>query len=227
MADAAVLFDVDGVLLELTVGEEDAFFTPFQQRYGLTGLSRDWNSYQIRNDESIIAEILTRHNLPARDRAGVISDYITIMQQRMAEGTVKPVAVQGALELVAKLHGEISQGIATANLLEAARLRLQHQNLWQFLEAHAFGADGGGHKRDIVARAIMAHNLPKSRTVYVGDNVNDLDAGLSNGVHFIGFSADRARLAELRRAGAIHLSNNHVETYRLIGHLLNTQDNGT
>lgn len=61
MADAAVIFDVDGVLLELASAEEDAFFVPFEQRYGLKGLSRDWNSYAVRNDENIIAEILASH----------------------------------------------------------------------------------------------------------------------------------------------------------------------
>ena len=61
MADAAVIFDVDGVLLELTSAEEDAFFVPFENRYGLKNLSRDWNSYAIRNDENIIAEILASH----------------------------------------------------------------------------------------------------------------------------------------------------------------------
>ncbi|MGB9142147.1 MAG: hypothetical protein WCB71_08115, partial [Aestuariivirga sp.] len=61
MAEAAVIFDVDGVLLELTRAEEDAFFVPFERRYGLTNLSRDWNSYAIRNDENIIAEILQKH----------------------------------------------------------------------------------------------------------------------------------------------------------------------
>jgi FMN phosphatase YigB (HAD superfamily) len=58
MADAAVIFDADGVFLELTSVEEDAFFVPFEDRYGLKNLSRDWNSYAIRNDENIIAEIL-------------------------------------------------------------------------------------------------------------------------------------------------------------------------
>ena len=47
---AAVIFDVDGVLLHLTPEEEDAFFRPFEDLHGLTGLSRDWNSYRIRND---------------------------------------------------------------------------------------------------------------------------------------------------------------------------------
>ncbi len=44
-APAAVIFDVDGVLLDLTPPEEDAFFAPFARRHGLAGLSRDWDSY--------------------------------------------------------------------------------------------------------------------------------------------------------------------------------------
>ena len=40
MADAAAIFDVDGVLLELTRQEEDAFFHPFETIHGLTGRAR-------------------------------------------------------------------------------------------------------------------------------------------------------------------------------------------
>jgi hypothetical protein len=61
MADGAVIFDVDGVLLHLTPEEEDAFFWPFEHLYGMTGLSRRWDDYRIRNDEDIIDEILQAH----------------------------------------------------------------------------------------------------------------------------------------------------------------------
>jgi FMN phosphatase YigB (HAD superfamily) len=65
--DSAVIFDVDGVLLDLTPAEEERFFVPFARRYGLTGLSRDWDSYRTRNDEDIIAEILATNGLRRRD----------------------------------------------------------------------------------------------------------------------------------------------------------------
>ena len=131
MADAAVIFDVDGVLLELTRAEEDAFFVPFERRYGL-----------------------------------------------------------------------------------------KYADLWDHVYACAHGADGGGHKREILVRAIAATGLPKNRIVNTGDNLNDVEAGLANGVHFIAFSADSGRLTELKRAGASHTSNNHLDSFRLIGHLL-------
>jgi len=220
MADAAVIFDVDGVLLELTRAEEDAFFVPFERRYGLKGISRDWNSYAIRNDENIIAEIRARHGLPHHEHAEIIADYLDILKLQLTDGTIETIVIPGALKLLQNLHGSLQIGIATANLLAAAELRLKHAGLWHHVSACAHGADGGGHKRQILARAIAATGLPKNRIVYIGDNLNDVEAGLANGVHFIGFSTDPGRLTELKRAGASHTSNNHLDSFRLIGHLL-------
>ena len=220
MADAAVIFDVDGVLLELTSAEEDAFFLSFENRYGLKNLSRDWNSYAIRNDENIIAEILASHGIPARERSEVVADYLEILKLRLSNGIIETIAIRGAHTLLKNLYGKSQIGIATANLLGAAELRLKHVNLWPYVSAHAFGAEGGGHKREILACAIASINLPKDRIVYVGDNFNDVEAGLSNGVHFIGFNTNPRRLNELESAGASYLSNNHLDTFRLISHLL-------
>jgi phosphoglycolate phosphatase-like HAD superfamily hydrolase len=220
MVDAAVIFDVDGVLLELTSAEENAFFAPFEQRYGLRDLSRDWNSYAIRNDENIIAEILARHGLPAREHAEVVVDYLDVLKQRMRNGVIETIAIPGARDLLNKLHGNLQLGIATANFLGAAKLRLQSVDFWNPVSAHAFGAEGGGHKHEILGRAISSTGFPKNRVVYVGDNLNDVEAGLSNGVQFVGFSANPGRLNELERAGTNHISNNHLDTFRLIRHLL-------
>ena len=200
MADAAVIFDVDGVLLELTRAEEDAFFVPFEKRYGLRDISRDWNSYAVRNDENIVAEILARHGLPGHQHAGVVADYLDVLKLQLADGTIETITIPGALELLQKLNGSLQIGIATANLLGAAELRLKDAGLWDHVSACAHGADGGGHKREILARAMAATGLPKNRIVYIGDNLNDVEAGLSNGVHFIGFSTDSGRLTALKRA---------------------------
>jgi phosphoglycolate phosphatase-like HAD superfamily hydrolase len=224
MADAAVIFDVDGVLLELTREEEDVFFQVFENRYGLKNLTRDWNSYQIRNDENIVEEILLKNDIPPTDKNAVIADYDSLIRERLRD-SLQTVVVSGAAELLEKIQADIKLGIATANFLSAAKARLQQVNLWSFVSAHAFGADGGGHKRQTVARAIASLELPKSRIVYVGDNVNDVDAGLSNDVHFIGFSTDPKRLRELKAAGAVHTSDNHLETRLRIGHLLDLKLN--
>lgn len=219
MPASAIIFDVDGVLLDLTAPEEDAFFEIFRRRYGLENLSHDWDSYRIRNDEHIIAEILECHGLPQQDHAAVVSDYLALLEQGLATGTLRSIPIPGAAGLLRTLN-TCRLGIATANLLAAAKLRLASQSLWDPVSSLAFGAEGSGHKRETVARAIAATELPKHRIVYIGDNLNDVDAGLSNGVHFIGFSTDAARRAKLARAGARHLAANHGATSALIEALL-------
>ena len=219
-ADCAVIFDVDGVLLDLTRAEEDAFFLPFERRYGLTGLSRDWGSYAIRNDHNIIEEILEAHDLATSERDAVLGDYIEVLRGGLLGGLLSPVAIPGARQLLDALATEAALGIATANILAAARLRLEAAGLWNAVAHHPFGADGGGHKRDIVARAIAATGLPKHRIVYVGDNRNDVEAGRANGVGFIGFSRDAARRQALAAAGAPWVSSDHQATLRLIRQIL-------
>lgn len=218
--DSAVIFDVDGVVLELTSAEEDIFFQPFAERYGLSGLSRDWDSYRTRNDEDIIGEILEAHGLPADHRPQVIAGYLETMQDALARGLVASVEIPGARGLLEHLAPRHGLGIATANLAAIARLRLESVGLWGHVSRYPFGAEGGGHKRETLARAVAATGLARERIVFVGDNLNDADAGLSNGVHFIGFAVEEHQRLRLGAAGARHLSGDHATTLRLISGLL-------
>jgi phosphoglycolate phosphatase-like HAD superfamily hydrolase len=223
MPDAAAIFDVDGVLLELTQQEEDAFFHPFESIHGLTGLSRDWDSYRIRNDEDIITEILERHfgrTPETHELRHLIDAYTRHVTQGVQDGGFVPVRIEGAHDLLKTLNGHLALGIATANLLDVAKVRLTATGLWDLVAAHPHGADGGGAKRDVLARAIAATGLPRERIVFVGDNLNDVDAGLANGVHFIGFSRDPARRARLAAGGAPVTCANHSETLKQIKRLL-------
>lgn len=222
--DAAVIFDVDGVLLDLTPAEEDAFFWPFAELHGLTGLSRDWDGYRIRNDEDIIQEILEGHfgRAPTRsEHRAVIDAYIGYMEANLRQERLTPETVPGAAELIAGLTGKARLGIATANLLEVAAQRLAACGLWDRLKDLGFGANGGGAKREILARAIESLDLPRERIVFIGDNLNDVEAGLANRVHFIGFSVDPAKTRRLATAGAERICNHHRDTLKHIEDALN------
>ena len=159
--DSAVIFDVDGVLLDLTPQEEDAFFLAFERRYGITGLSRDWDSYKVRNDEHIIAEILARHGIDPdeRRRRGERVSRDPFGGPRLRHIARHRNPRRARIARIAR--GLIVAGIATANLLPAAKLRLEACGLWPYVSGLAFGAEGSGHKRETVARAIAATGLPK------------------------------------------------------------------
>jgi len=131
------------------------------------------------------------------------------------------VEIPGARGLLSALRADgVTIGIATANLIGAARLRLESAGLWDFVADLPFGADGGGAKAEILARAITASGLSKSRIVYLGDNLNDVEAGLRNDVHFIGFAREHHRRDRLAEAGAATVCGDHVTSYQLISSML-------
>ena len=219
MKDWAIIFDVDGVLLELTRAEEELFFQPFAKRIDATLLSRDWNSYTIRNDEDIVREIVERYDLPASEVAIITAEYLALLEQEL-QGALRSEPIASAAKLLSEFSNVAKLGIATANFREAARLRLQQSEMWQPVSELAFGADGGGHKSAILARAINATGLPRSQIIFIGDNVNDVRAGLENAVHFIGFSNDFTRRKALAAAGAKTLCSHHGETRVMIQQIL-------
>lgn len=221
MTDALVVFDVDGVLLELTRPEEEAFFHALAHFVPTMDLSRNWNSYRIRNDDDIIAEILEINGRPAGLKPKVIEHYLGELAGKVANDALGTRIIAGADYMLAELSQFCGLGIATANFREAARMRLEKVGMWQPVSAHAFGGDGGGHKHEILARLLATVAIPKHRVVYVGDNVNDVEAGLRNGVHFIGFSASAERRQAMAKAGAKTLSQSHSDTLTLIGQALN------
>lgn len=225
MAEAArewvIIFDVDGVLLELTRDEEELFFEPFKSRCYAAKLARDWNSYKIRNDEDIIREIVARHALHPAEAQVITAEYLSLLEQRLHTRELLSRPVAGAKSLLARFRTKARLGIATANFRRAAELRLKQTALWDAVSNLAFGADGGGSKSVILARAIAASGAAPQRIIFIGDNVNDVAAGLENNVHFIGFSGNSERRAALAAAGATLLSPSHAHTETLLERLIN------
>jgi phosphoglycolate phosphatase-like HAD superfamily hydrolase len=218
----AIIFDVDGVLLELTRDEEELFFQPFSEWIDQAKLSREWNSYAVRNDEEIVREICTRHGLPAEREPQIVANYLGLLESQLARRQLLSVPVEGAADLLAGCAGLARLGIATANFLKAAELRLGQVGFWPKVSGLAHGADGGGPKAAILARAIAASGLPPSKIIFIGDNLNDVEAGLANKVHFIGFSTDAARRASLQARGAAQVAGSHDTTLKIIYSLMQT-----
>lgn len=216
MTSRAVIFDVDGVLLDLSEAEEDVFFAAFAPWGDPASLPRDWNSYRIRNDDNIVDEIMERWRIPPREKPGLVSAYHRMLEEKLSSGSLRCPVIAGAEDLLSAQAGESRLGIATANFREAARLRLGKAGLWHHVAGLACGADGGGHKHEILARAIAASGLAPSRIVYIGDNLNDVEAGIRNAVHFIGFSTSPERRASLTAAGATRCTGSHDETLVLV-----------
>jgi phosphoglycolate phosphatase-like HAD superfamily hydrolase len=219
----AVIFDVDGVLLHLSPAEEDGFFEPFREAYGLTGLSRDWNAYHIRNDLHIVQEIIETHfgrAATAQEVEAWRRRYLEIIQQWMQRGVFAVEPVAGAVDLLCDLGrcGTLI-GIATANIIDAARIRLEAAGAWPHIR-HWAGAESGGPKKQILGKLVSDLGLTSRDVIYVGDNLNDFEAGREHAGHFIGFSSSARQRQYLKECGVVLLAGNYRETRLLLERLL-------
>lgn len=223
--NCAVIFDVDGPLLHLRKPEEDAFFAPLEQVFGITGLSRDWDSYNVRNDRDIIHQVLGEHlgdRFEPSHYDAFVEAYDAELTDGFATGRLEVSIIPKAHDIVGALAAMpgLALGIATANLRCAAEIRLRQAGLWDRLSAYPGTADRSGHKHEVLARVISDLALPADRIVYIGDNLNDLEAGRKNGTHFIGFHVHPDRRRRLTDNGAEHVTGDHNETLALISKML-------
>jgi len=225
MPDRAVIFDIDGPLLDLTAAEEALFFAPMRQRYGNVTATTDWNSYRIRNDVEIYREALENHlKRPpsALEIQQICEGYISGMRKGHDDGTLDVVSVPGAQRLLQRLSAikNLALGVATANLTAAAELRLRKVDMWDAISAHVGAAEAGGPKSSILASVLRNLRLPPEHIVFLGDNLNDLRAAEVNGVHFIGFDVTAKKRNALANAGAKVVCGDHETSWSHIKEML-------
>ena len=216
---------MDGPLLHLKKPEEDAFFAPLEKVFGITGLSRDWDSYRVRNDRDIIHQVLSEHlgdRFEPSHYDAFVNAYDAELTDGFASGRLEVSIVPRAPDIVGALAATsgLALGIATANLRCAAEIRLRQAGMWDHLSAYPGTADKSGHKHEVLARVISDLALPADRIVFIGDNLNDLEAGRKNGTHFIGFHVHADRRQRLTDNGAEFVTGDHDETLALITKML-------
>ena len=226
----AVIFDVDGVILHLTPPEEAAFFQALEVVFGIKDASPDWDGYRVRNDVEIVEELIeTRLNRAASpdDIIAFTDKYISLVDVAIRTGEIEVLEIAGIRDVLMALTQveNLVMGLATANLMSMAKMRLRHVGLNDFFKIGGF-AEARGPKRQILQTTIAAlqdekgRPIPKERVVFLGDNVGDVDAGLANGCGLIAFSEDESKHQKLKKAGATHIISSHSETVPMIERLL-------
>ena len=228
----AVIFDIDGVLLHLTHQEERKYFNAFRDAAGIAEhhINADWNSYKVRNDVAIAAELLERHLGRAPNEGEVwevLDHYTDSVQTALATGELVTEVIDGAGPLLLELEaaGRFHLGLATANIRGTAEARLKHAGLWGPFGACGY-AESGGPKIEILRAAVRelcdAEGQPVApdNVVFLGDQLGDLAAARANDVHFIGVSTRAEQRDVLRNNGAEIVLENHGSTAQTITDLL-------
>ncbi len=207
------LFDIDGTLLLSGGGSSRAIDRVFRERFGLEQAMARIKPGGM-TDPAILEEIFATRLGRAPTEAEleeVMGLYVPHLRAELARGDapgfrLMPSVVE-ALDFLAGLRPAVILGLATGNVREAARIKLERAGLWPRFAIGGFGSDHRERPR-LVALAIeraCAHarldTLPPERVVVVGDTPLDVAAARACGVRAVAVATGTATRADLASAG--------------------------
>jgi phosphoglycolate phosphatase-like HAD superfamily hydrolase len=199
-----VLFDIDNTLLYSGGAGSFAMNAAFNELFGVSdGFARV--EFSGRTDLYILEQGLAEHRIAGGSEehlAAFSSRYYELLPEALAqrEGYLMP----GFPELLSALRDAgVRLGLATGNLREGARLKLEHYGIAGFFEGGGFG-EVSLDRPEVVAAAIRAvgNGARPADIVVVGDTPHDVTSALANGVVGVGVATGKYTVEELRDSGA-------------------------
>lgn len=172
----AVLFDLDGTLMDSTDAIVDSWFYTFD-RLG-----------EPRPDRQVIIDTIGH---PLRKQIPMFTDLdvdecIRIYRGHYTEHSApKTFLLPGAAEALETFHARgLRMGFATSKKREAAEMLLEHLGALHYMEARIGPLEVTRHKPDpeAVEKAMAVLGVTPEETVFVGDMHFDVLAGLAAGV---------------------------------------------
>lgn len=206
----AVLFDIDGTLIQTGGAGHLAFSRAFADEFGVEKLAGDV-SFAGRSDRAIALDLMRAHDVPATPATWLQfrRSYLTHLPGALAElnGVVLPGIEPLLIELGAMSH--VAVGLLTGNLRAGAETKLSHYRLWGRFPFGGYGDESTD--RSDIARAALAeaerhaaenngHSGPLLETMVVGDTVHDIRCARAIGAFAVAVPTGHSSADELATA---------------------------
>ena len=206
------LFDIDGTL----IGGDGAGRRAFEQAcHDVLGVELALGGLRLdgMTDPLILDHVFTTHlgrAATAEESATVLASYLRHLAPEVASSTAYKVhdAVFEVLELLESREAII--GLATGNLAEGARIKLERSDLWRRFPFGGFGSDAAeraelvrvGIERGHAHAPQLGRRLEREEVIVIGDTPRDVSAAHAAGAVCVGVATGRFSVDELRASGA-------------------------
>lgn len=213
------LFDIDGTLIGGDGAGRRAFDRACFERLGIQGALDDIKLDGM-TDPLILERVYVKHvgrSPTASESDAVMRTYLGHLAREVA--TARYVVHDGVPEVLDLLESRgCLLGLATGNLEEGARIKLERGGLWQRFAFGGFGSDapphdGGrtelvkvaierGHSRRSSGAGGPGRRFSREEMVVIGDTPRDISAAHAAGSTAVGVATGSFSVDELRAAGA-------------------------
>jgi len=211
MKPALILFDIDGTLLLSGRAGLRAMTRAFAATFGITNAFAG-ESFGGRTDSYLVSKALQAAGLPdtPQEHERFRQTYIPLLAEEIEQpGTGHKGLMPGALELLEALHDHdhLHLALLTGNYREAAEVKLQHFELWDFFEWGAFSDDAADRNAlvPIARQRAEIYDIPGeaiARVIVIGDTPHDIECARVAGARSIAVATGGFTVDQLRAAGA-------------------------
>jgi len=229
MTPALILFDIDGTLLLSGRAGLRAMTRAFDAAFRITDAFAG-EHFGGRTDSYLVSKALQNAGLPdtpeAHHRFREI--YIPLLAEEIQHpGTGHKGLMPGARELLEALHDhdDVHLALLTGNYREAAEIKLQHFELWDFFEWGAFSDDHADRNElvPIAKRRAETYDIPPEaidRIIVIGDTPHDIECARVAGARSIAVATGGFTLDQLRAAGADDVLQDLSDTEAVLAMLI-------
>jgi phosphoglycolate phosphatase len=229
MKPALILFDIDGTLLLSGRAGLRAMTRAFADTFGITDAFAG-ESFGGRTDSYLVSKALQAAGLPdtpeQHDRFRDI--YIPLLAEEIEHpGTGHKGLMPGARELLEALdeHHHLHLALLTGNYREAAEIKLQHFELWDYFEWGAFSDDAADRNAlvPIARRRAETYDIPAAaieQVTVIGDTPHDIECARVAGARAIAVATGGFTVEQLREFGADEVLPDLSDTQKVVSLLL-------
>lgn len=229
MKPALILFDIDGTLLLSGRAGLRAMTRAFQQTFNIADAFKGEN-FGGRTDSYLVSKALQNAGLPdtPEQHRRFRENYIPLLAEEIQHpGTGHKGLMPGARELLEALDvfPDVHMALLTGNYREAAEIKLQHFEIWDYFEWGAFSDDAADRNElvPIACRRAETYDIPNEaiqRVIVIGDTPHDIECARVAGARSIAVATGGFTVEQLKEFGADDVVKDLSDTEAVISLLI-------
>jgi len=162
-----------------------------------------------RTDTSILSNAAAAHGIPPANLVPFQDVYLAHLERELKPPNPRKLVLPGVRALLDELasRGDVYLALLTGNYQKAARLKLEHFDLWKYFQCGAF-ADDGADRNSLVPVAMArirecgGPTVSPRDVIVIGDTPHDVACAQVARARGIGVATGPFSMAQLRESGA-------------------------